>query len=108
MDQNHLIPDSEYAAALLTCVRMNTEIQSFLANTGYDIVRFNSVINAFLEGNILARREHVITLTEVGEDYLRCLNKALGRKGVYVYFLPDYSVRKDKITADSLYVSKYL
>lgn len=108
MENIRPIQDNEYFANLLMYIKSNADIRPFLNASDNDIVRFNRAIEAFFKDGIIARKENILCLTEKGESLFRSLNKKLGRRGVYAYFLPDYSKKKRAMKKTDLYIPQYM
>ena len=108
MENNPHIPDIEYTAALLQYVRMNAEIRPFLKAADNDLLRLNQTIDALIMGGYIIKYDNTLELTKKGENFLLLLNKRLGRKGLYAYFLPDYSVKKKQLKKNDIYIPQYM
>ena len=108
MENNRHIPDIEYTAALLQYVRTNAEIRPFIKASNNDLQRLNQNIDALIMDGFIVRKENGLALTEKGNEFYWFLNKKMGRKGLYAFVLPDYSVRKKPIKKNDLYIPQYM
>ena len=108
MENNRHIPDIEYTAALLLYVRTNADIRHFLKASNNDLLRLNKTMDALIMDGYIVKHENTLVLTKKGEVFLWLLNKKLGRKGLYAYFLPDYSVKKKPIKKTDIYIPQYM
>ena len=102
------IPEIEYELALLQYIRTRGDVRAFLKATGKDMMRLTRTIDALLAKGYILKERSKLTLTESGYSYLDKLNKELGRKGMYSYLLPDYSVRRVPMSAEATYIPQYM
>ena len=104
MDQVRPIPDTEYEAAILVHIIKKADFSRFLHASGNDAVRLNKVIGSFLERKLINYVNDELRITEIGCEYYREYMRMLGRRGLYKFFLPDYSVRKNKWKKEDIYI----
>lgn len=102
------IPEKEYELALLQYVRTRSEVRPFLKATGNDMTRLRLVIDRLLADDIIVKDGKSLFLSKKGEVYLSVLNKDLGRKGLYSYFIPDYKARRVQMSAMDTYIPQYM
>lgn len=108
METNRPIPDIEYVLALLQFIRNRGEVRSLLKATGNDIDRLCHTIDKLKARGYVVSEERQLIITDSGREYLQHLNNKLGRKGLYSYFIPDYSVRKVRFDITTTYIPQYM
>lgn len=102
------IPDIEYELALLLYIHNKGEVRPFLRATGNDMKRLCSTVDRLIDTGIVERQGLKLLLTDMASEYINVLNKHLGRKGLYSYLIPDYTVRRVQMKATDTYIPKYM
>lgn len=95
--------DKELIILLLQLIKFNGNIKYLIIN-GCEHRTLINTLKVFEKEKITAMVENKLSLTAVGETYLKLLNKELKRKGLYKYVSSSLENRCEKMKLEEIYI----